>query len=272
MNEAKDKETMVTASDENRTMAVELAKRQLIDVMWKTASIEVDGITFPDTQEILEGRAPAGMAVNDIIVVNNIKHAWMFLLENIDRPVDWQYVSEYNRILGAGLIRDAGKLRTNDVRIGGTDWIPDLPTMESSHDEIGSLMEIEPPEDRALLMFCRITRGQWFNDGNKRTALMTTNHALINAGIGVFSISPSLKRDFTAKLLRYYESNDDAPFRSWLRDNAIGRLPGGITSTESRRLELKRNKAGRCDAGLPSPDPMDDAGTGGPDVRSSMNR
>lgn len=149
MNEAKDKETMVTANDENRTMAVELAKRQLIDVMWKTASIEVDGITFPDTQEILEGRAPAGMAVNDIIVVNNIKHAWMFLLENIDRPVDWQYVSEYNRILGAGLIRDAGKLRTNDVRVGGTDWIPDLPTMESSHDEIGSLMEIEPPENRA---------------------------------------------------------------------------------------------------------------------------
>ena len=31
-------------------------------------------------------------------------------------------------------------------------------------------------------MFCKITRGQWFNDGNKRTALMTTNHALINAG------------------------------------------------------------------------------------------
>lgn len=54
--------------------------------------------------------------------------------------------------------------------------------MESSHDEISSLMKIESPEDRALLMFCKITRGQWFNDGNKRTALMTANHALINAG------------------------------------------------------------------------------------------
>lgn len=84
------------------------------------------------------------MAVDDIIVVNNIKRAWMFLFENVDQPIDWQYVSEYNRILGEGLIRDAGKLRTNDVRIGGT--------------------------------------------------------------------------------LRYYESNDDVPFRSWLKDNAIGRL------------------------------------------------
>lgn len=261
----------MTVNDEGRARAVELAKRQLIDVMWKTASIEVDGITFPDTQEILEGRAPAGMAVNDIIVVNNIKRAWMFLFDNIDQPVDWQYVSEYNRILGEGLVRDAGKLRTNDVRIGGTDWIPDLPTMESSHDVISSLAEAGSPEDRALLMFCRITRGQWFNDGNKRTALMTANHALINAGIGVFSISPSLKRDFTARLLDYYESNDDAPFRSWLRDNAIGRLPGGITSAESRRLELERNRAGRRDAGLPLPDPTGDAEEG-PDVRSSMNR
>lgn len=226
----------MSKDDESRLMAVELAKRLLVDAIWKTASIEVDGISFRDTQEIFEGRAPANMAVNDIIVVNNIKRAWMFLFENVDQPVNWQYMSEYNRILGEGLIRDAGKLRTNDVRIGGTDWIPELPTMESSHDGISSLKKIESPEDRALLMFCKITRGQWFNDGNERTAL-------INAGIGVFSISPSLKREFTTRPLRYYESNDDVPFHSWLKDNAIGRLPGGITSAESRRLELKRSRA-----------------------------
>lgn len=238
--------------DGNRLMAVELAKRLLVDAIWKTANIEVDGITFPDAQEIFEGRAPSNMEVNDIIVVNNIKRAWMFLFENIGRPIDWRYVSEYNRILGEGLICDAGKLRTNDVRIGGTDRIPELPTMESSHDEISSLMKIESPEDRALLMFCKITRGQWFNDGNKRTALMTANHALINAGVGVFSISPSLKREFTTRLLRYYESNDDVPFRSWLKDNAIGRLPGGITSAESRRLELKRSRAAGPNCASPS--------------------
>ena len=74
--------------------------------------------------------------------------------------------------------------------------------MESSHNEIASLMKTGSPEDRALLVFCRITRGQWFNDGSKRTALMTANHALINAG---------------------------------------------ITSAESRRLELKRNNTAMVD-------------------------
>lgn len=58
------------------------------------------------------------------------------------------------------------------------------------HDVILSLSKSErSAEDQALLMFCAITRRQWFNDGNKRTALMAANHVLINAGIGVFAIS-----------------------------------------------------------------------------------
>ena len=35
MSEAANKETMIAVNDEHRMMAVELAKRQLIDVMWK---------------------------------------------------------------------------------------------------------------------------------------------------------------------------------------------------------------------------------------------
>ena len=245
----------MTAEAENRTMAVTLAKRQLVDAIWKTAGIEVDGITFPDTQEIFDGRAPAGMPVDDVIVVNNIKHAWMFLFDNVDHPLDWQYVSAYNRILGQGLIRDAGKLRTSHVRIGGTDWIPDLPTTASSHDAIASLASIGSPEDRALRMFCATVRGQWFNDGNKRTALMAANHVLIRAGVGVLCVSPSLKREFTGLLLRYYESADAAPLCSWLKDNAIGRLPGGLTSAESRRLEIQDSTARPHTQAMPSATP-----------------
>lgn len=216
--------------------AVELAKRLILDVIWKTANIEVDGITFPDTEEIFEGRAPEGMAVNDIVVANNIKHAWMFLFDNVDHPLDWAYVSEYNRILGeGGVVREPGALRQIDVRIGGTDWIPDLPSTASSHDRIAEISHIKDPQERALQTFCAITRGQWFNDGNKRTAIMATNHVLINAGIGVFSIAPTLKREFTTKLLRYYETNDPTDLSAWLLDHAIGHLPGGLTLAESKR-------------------------------------
>lgn len=106
----------------DRRTAVELAKRLLVDLIWRTAKIEVDGVTFPDTQEIFDGRAPEGMSVDDIVTVNNIKRAWGFLLGNIDYPVDWQYIREYNRIIGEGRVRDAGRLREYGVRIGGTGW------------------------------------------------------------------------------------------------------------------------------------------------------
>lgn len=106
----------------DRRTAVELAKRLLVDLIWRTAKIEVDGVTFPDTQEIFDGRAPEGMSVDDIVTVNNIKRAWRFLLDNIDYPVDWQYIREYNRIIGEGRVRDAGRLREYGVRIGGTGW------------------------------------------------------------------------------------------------------------------------------------------------------
>ena len=32
----------------DRRTAVELAKRLLVDSIWRTAKIEVDGVTFPD--------------------------------------------------------------------------------------------------------------------------------------------------------------------------------------------------------------------------------
>lgn len=38
----------------DRRTAVELAKRLLVDSIWRTAKIEVDGVTFPDTPEIEE--------------------------------------------------------------------------------------------------------------------------------------------------------------------------------------------------------------------------
>lgn len=173
----------------DRRTAVELAKRLLVDLIWRTAKIEVDGVTFPDTQEIFDGRAPEGMSVDDIVTVNNIKRAWRFLLDNIDYPVDWQYIREYNRIIGEGLVRDAGRLREYGVRIGGTGWVPEIPTVESPQERVRGILEESEGEDTAMLLFGAVTRGQWFSDGNKRTALMVANHQLIHGVIDVDSFT-----------------------------------------------------------------------------------
>lgn len=227
----------------DRRTAVELAKRLLVDSIWRTAKIEVDGVTFPDTQEIFDGRAPEGMSVDDIVTVNNIKRAWRFLLGNIDYPVDWQYIREYNRIIGEGLVRDAGRLREYGVRIGGTGWVPEIPTVESPQERVRGILEESEGEDTAMLLFGAVTRGQWFSDGNKRTALMVANHQLIHDGIGVFSIPPEDKAQFVSMLLRYYETGDYSRLSDWLSQNAVGHVPGGLTLAQSSGAAEKTNDA-----------------------------
>lgn len=211
-----------------RRQAVELAKRLLVDSIWRIANIEVSDITYPEAEEIVDGRAPAGMAVDAIVAVNNIKHAWELLLDHVDRPVDWRYVCEYNRILGAGLAWDAGRIREHGVIVGGTQWTLPIPTDESSRERIREIMQ--ESAGGGLLLFGAIARGQWFCDGNKRTALMVANHQLIHDGIGIISIPPKARSLFMTMLLRYYETNDVKPLDRWLSYNVVGRVPGGLTA------------------------------------------
>lgn len=178
----------------DRRTAVELAKRLLVDLIWRTAKIEVDGVTFPDTQEIFDGR-------------------------------------------------DAGRLREYGVRIGGTGWVPEIPTVESPQERVRGILEESEGEDTAMLLFGAVTRGQWFSDGNKRTALMVANHQLIHDGIGVFSIPPEDKAQFVSMLLRYYETGDYSRLSDWLSQNAVGHVPGGLTLAQSSGVAEKTNDA-----------------------------
>lgn len=155
-------------------------------------------------------------------------------------------MAEYNRIVGEGLVRDAGMLRAFGVRIGGVEWTPELPSVDSSRDVVASIMRQDDFLSQALDLFGAITRGQWFADGNKRTALMVANHELIHAGIGILSIQPSGKREFTICLLSYYESSDYHALKDWLAYNAFGRVPGGLTESQMQttRLDPFRVEAG----------------------------
>lgn len=220
----------------SQQQAIELAKRLIIDMVWKTANIEVPGITFPDTQSIVEGYAPQNMPVTEIITVNNIKHAFQFLFSHVEYPVDWQTISHYNHLLREGLAQDGGQVRTIPVRMGGTQWIPPIPAYDAIREQIDATLTLPDPQERALRLFDAITRGQWFTDGNKRTALLVANHELIHAGVGILSIEPSARAQFASLLISYYETADPREVNNWLRENAIGFVPGGLTLTDHKRL------------------------------------
>ena len=185
-----------------------VAKRNIIDYMWRSARLEGIGVTYPDTEAIYNGLTVQGVSVKDTVAINNLKHAWSFVLENVDYPTDYPFVCKINQIVGGdSLIANAGFIRNVPVSIGGTTWKPDIPIESIIKEELADISKIENPTERAITLMLHCMRRQMFLDGNKRTGMLAGNHVMIANGAGIITIPIEHQRDFTALLIDFYESN-----------------------------------------------------------------
>ena len=91
-----------------------LAKRNVVDYIWKSANFEGIGVTYPDTQAIYNGMSVSGYTIEDINIVNDLKHAWQFLLENINEKVNLEFVKKVHMLLGKCTIINAGMFRRDE--------------------------------------------------------------------------------------------------------------------------------------------------------------
>jgi len=207
------------------------AKRNLVDYIWKSARMENIAVTYPDTDAIMKGARISNLTMDEVVTINNLKHAWQFILETLSYPTNYAFVCELNKKIGANLVYGAGSVRNMPVNIGGTNWIPDLPIESIIKEEIEPIIQIESVTDRALTLVLYLMRKQIFLDGNKRTALMAGNHILISNGAGILTISVDLHSKFFTLLLDFYTSNDNREVKDFLYDNCIDGLvnDGGTT-------------------------------------------
>lgn len=199
-----------------------VVKRNLVDYIWKSANLEGIAVTFPQTQTIVDGIAVQGMRINDINTVVNLKYAWEFMIDNIEYPLDFRFVSQVNKIIGNNdLIFNSGKIRNTDVSMGGTTWKPKLPNKEEIEEQINIINGMENIIDRAMTMMLYLMRTQPFYDGNKRTAMMAANQIMIQNGKGIISVSIEHQITFRGMLINFYETNDMSKIKKFLYDNCI---------------------------------------------------
>lgn len=199
-----------------------VAKRNIIDYIWKSAKLEGLAVTYPDTEAIYNGMSVQGIKVSDIVAVNNLKHAWQFILDTLDYPTDYHFICKINQYVGGdNLIIRAGYLRNVPVSIGGTTWKPDMPIESQIKEELEEIMRIGSPTDRALTLLLYIVRKQMFLDGNKRTSMLAGNHVMISNGCGIISIPIEQQRTFTSMLIEFYESNRMDEIKQFLYENCI---------------------------------------------------
>lgn len=69
-----------------------VAKRNIVDSIWKSANLEGIAVTYPQIETIFQGLGIQNMKVKDINAIVNLKHSWEFILENIEYPVDLNYI------------------------------------------------------------------------------------------------------------------------------------------------------------------------------------
>lgn len=199
-----------------------VAKRNIIDYIWKSAKLEGFAVTYPDTEAIFNGVSVPGIKVAEVVGVNNLKHAWQFILDNLVYPIDLNYISKINQLVGGdNLIVQAGHLRKVPVSIGGTTWRPDMPIASQIEEELAEVTAIENPTDKAITLMLYLMRKQMFLDGNKRTAMLSSNQVLISSGCGIISIPIEHQRTFTGLLVQYYESNDMSVIKPFIYDYCI---------------------------------------------------
>lgn len=199
-----------------------VAKRNIIDYIWKSANLEGIAVTYPDTEAIYNGLSVPNMKVDDIIAINNLKHAWKFVLEHIDYPIDYAFICEINRKIGGeNLVQNAGFIRNAPVSIGGTNWKPDMPIESQIKEQLKDIFDINQETEKALTIMLYCMRPQMFFDGNKRTAMLAANHIMIANGAGIITIPIEYQRDFRNLLIKFYESGDMTNIKLFLYEKCI---------------------------------------------------
>lgn len=206
-----------------RDTAIEMAKRLLVDSIWKSANLEGLGTTFPKTEAILSN-APTTTKTEEVLFVINMKRAWQFLLDNLDYNNCIMLLREYNKIVGELLFNYAGEIRTINVQIGGTSWEPEMPQTGIIMDTIDEIEKIEDVELKALKYFCYIARAQMFIDGNKRVAQLMANKVLVENDIGIFQIPIEKLEEFKGLLISFYESGNDEQIIKFMKEFCIKRI------------------------------------------------
>lgn len=195
-----------------------LAKKMIVNNIYSNAKIEGCNVTFPETQTILDGINVANVKLDDINCILNLRDAWRYIINNVEDTLNLEFICKVNSFVVRNEALEWGKLRTGNVGISGTEYMPEIPKEE---DVITKIEEIENITKRAITYMLYGMRGQLFWDGNKRTSIIIANKILINGGKGILTIKDAELQEFNTLLTEFYNTNNSDKIEQFLYSRCI---------------------------------------------------
>lgn len=189
--------------------------------IYDQAILEGVATTFQQTETIIDNGKVSGMRSTDVQKILNLKHAWEFILDRdfIQAPTDFYVLSYIAKLVNEGFYAEGGRVRRVPVAIGGSSYVPPIPSEIDVKEAIRDIVASELPNiDKAVELSLYCMKTQIFNDGNKRASIIFANHFMIAKGEGLIVIPEKEVSKFKKLLVEYYEGNDTDTIKSFLKE------------------------------------------------------
>lgn len=205
-----------------------LAKRNIIDNIYAGARMEEINVTFLQVKKILEGINVPNLKIDEIQCILNLRDAWKYVINNIKEEFNINFICKINELVARNESIEWEVLRSGNVQITGTEYIPDVPEEEVVKRQIAEILKIKNTTERAIEYMLYGMRSQLFWNGNKRTSMICANKIMIENGNGIIKVPDNKLEEFNTLLSEFYTSNDKVKIKQFIFDNCID----GITFKE----------------------------------------
>lgn len=198
-----------------------LAKKQLVSSIYMGAKIEGLNVSFPEIQTILDGVNVPNVKLDEINTILNLRDAWKYVLDNIKEEVTLDFILKVNSYVSRNESLSWGELRTGNVGISGTDYIPKIPKENVVKEDIKNILEIPDITLRSIKYMLYGMRNQLFWDGNKRTSMIIANKIMIMNGKGIILVKDDDLLEFNKLLTEYYTTGVDIKIIEFLYNKRV---------------------------------------------------
>ena len=197
------------------TYARDILSRLLIDLSWASSRLEGNTYTLLDTRELIEhGIAAPGKDAKETQMILNHKAAIELLVESAEEiGVNRYTVTNLHALLADNLLEDsrnAGRLRTTSIAIGGTTYLPTA--IPQLIEELFTLLlekaaQIRDSFEQSFFLMAQLPYLQPFVDVNKRTSRLAANIPLIKNNLVPLSFIDVPDKPYIDGLIGVYELN-----------------------------------------------------------------